>query len=137
MAELDRNSTMDSIFLLNLASRKTAYLAARQATLATNIANTNTPGFKAKDLVKFNDVLSQTQLKLASTDTNHIPLAGIGEAGGTGEIEQDGGFEVTESGNSVGIEQQMMKTGEVNREYALTTNIMKSFHAMLMASLKE
>ena len=128
---------MDSIFLLDLASRKTAYLAARQATLAGNVANVNTPGFKAKDLVKFTDVLSQTQLQLASTDPNHLPVASIGAAGGAGEIEQDGGFEVTESGNSVGTEQQMMKTGEVNREYALTTNIVKSFHAMLMASLKE
>ena len=52
---------MDSIFLLDLASRKTAYLAVRQATLAGNVANVNTPGFKAKDLVKFTDVLSQTQ----------------------------------------------------------------------------
>ena len=64
-------------------------------------------------------------------------MPGIGAAGGAGEVEQDGGFEVTESGNSVGTEQQMMKTGEVNREYALTTGIVKSFHAMLMASLKE
>ncbi len=128
---------MDSIFLLTLASRKSAYLAARQATLAGNVANVNTPGYKAKDLVKFNDVLSQTQLQLASTDPKHLPLASIGEAGGAAENEQDGGFEVTESGNSVGMEQQMMKTGEVNREYALTTNIVKSFHAMLMSSLKE
>jgi flagellar basal-body rod protein FlgB len=128
---------MDPIFLLNLASRKTAYLAARQATLANNVANINTPGFKAKDLVQFTDVLSQTQLQLASTDPNHLSVAGVGEAGGAGQTEQDSGFEETESGNSVDQESQMMKTGEVNREYALTTNIVKSFHAMLMASLRE
>ena len=128
---------MEPIFLTDLASRKSAYLAARQAVLASNVANTNTPGFKAKDLVPFSDVMSHTQLQIASTDAGHLPVSSVGESAGFGEKEQDGGFDVTETGNSVGIEQQMMKTGEINREYALTTNIVKSFHAMLMASLRE
>ena len=128
---------MDSVFLIDLASRKSAYLAARQAMLASNIANVNTPGFKAKDLVNFTDVLSQTNLQLVSTDPGHLAVGNISAAGDANPVEQDGGFDVTESGNTVGIEQQLMKTGEVNRDYALTTNIVKSFHAMLMASLRE
>ena len=52
------------------------------------------------------------------------------------EVVEDA-FDVTESGNTVGLEQQMIKSGEINRDYALTTNIVRSFHAMLMASLKE
>ena len=85
----------------------------------------------------FSDVMAQTQLQLASTDTGHLTASDAGGTGGIRDMEQDGGFDVTETGNSVGVEQQMMKTGEVNREYALTTNIVKSFHAMLMASLRE
>ena len=128
---------MEPIFLLDLASRKSAWLAARQATLAGNIANVNTPGYRTKEIASFSDVIDRTKLDLASTNVGHIALAGASEASARPKTGEDAGFEVTESGNSVGLEQEMLKAGEVNRDYAMTTNIVKSFHAMLMASLKE
>ena len=128
---------MEPIYLSELASRKTAWLAARQQTLAANIANVNTPGYRAKDVTSFGDVLARTHLDLASTSVGHLPITGAGEAGGAGMREDVQTVDVTESGNSVGVEQQMIKTNEVNRDYAMTTNIVKSFHAMLMASLRE
>ena len=128
---------MEPIFLLDLASRRSAWLASRQATLAGNIANVNTPGYKAKDLASFSDVIDRTKLELASTNINHIPLTGAGETSTQLRAGEDANFETTESGNSVNLEQEMLKAGEVNRDYAMTTNIVKSFHAMLMASLKE
>ncbi len=128
---------MDPIGLFSLASRKTAWLAARQATVATNIANANMPGYQAKDVASFNDVLAKTRLDIASTDAGHLRVDGPGsQDGAVPEVVEDG-FDVTESGNTVGLEQQMIKSGEINRDYALTTNIVRSFHAMLMASLKE
>ena len=128
---------MDTVGLFSLASRKTAWLAARQATVATNIANANMPGYQAKDVASFNDVLAKTRLDIASTDAGHLQLEGTASGGGAvAEVTEDP-FDVTESGNTVGLEQQMIKGGEINRDYALTTNIVRSFHAMLMASLKE
>ena len=127
---------MEPIQLFDIATRKSAWLAARQATLAGNVANANTPGYHAKDVAPFADVLARTQLELASTDGAHLSLAATGEAGGAGKAEEVNTFDVSESGNDVGIEGQMMKAGEVNRDYALTTNIVKSFHNMLLASLK-
>lgn len=127
---------MEPIFLLDLASRKTAWLAARQATVAQNIANANTPGYKAKDVAAFSDVMAQTRLDMVATNAGHLSFGGAGEVGATGQREQAEDFDVTESGNSVGLEQEMAKAGAVNREYALTTNLVKSFHSMLMAALK-
>ena len=43
---------------------------------------------------------------------------------------------VAPSGNSVSLEQELIKAGEVNRDYALNTSIVRSFHRMLMASVK-
>ena len=128
---------MEPIFLLDLASRKSAWLAARQATVAGNIANVNTPGYRTKELASFSDVVDRTKLDLASTNVGHIALTGVSQTSSQMKVGEDAGFETTESGNSVGIEQEMLKAGEVNRDYAMTTNIVKSFHAMLMASLKE
>ncbi len=128
---------MDPVNLLGLASRKTAWLAARQATVAANIANVSTPGYQAKDLASFNDVLAKTKLDLVSTDPRHLPVDGAGVSDGAVMQPGDDLTEVTESGNTVGLEQEMIKAGDINRDYALTTNVVKSFHAMLMASLKE
>jgi flagellar basal-body rod protein FlgB len=125
---------MQPIHLLDLASRKTAWLAARQAAVAGNIANANTPGYKAKDVAPFQDVLAQTRLDMVATNAAHLSVSGNTSAQSVSEQEDE--FEVTESGNSVGLEQEMARGGEVNREYALTTNLVKSFHSMLMSALK-
>jgi flagellar basal-body rod protein FlgB len=126
---------MEPIYLLDLASRKSGWLAARQATVASNISNANTPGYKAKDLAAFSEVLNTTQLSLVSTNPGHIAIGGpngVDEARATSNA-----WEVTETGNSVGVEEELLKAGEVNRDYSLTTNIVKSFHAMLMSVVKE
>ena len=128
---------MEPIQLLDLAARKSAWLAARQTTLAGNVANANTPGYRAKDIAPFVDVPAKTQLELSSTSGAHLTLAGTGGAAGAGTSEANNAFDVSETGNSVGVESEMLKAGEVNRDYAMTTNIVKTFHAMLMASLKE
>ena len=45
-------------------------------------------------------------------------------------------WETTDSGNTVSLENEMIKAGEVGRDYSLNTNIVKAFHAMLMQSVK-
>jgi flagellar basal-body rod protein FlgB len=50
---------------------------------------------------------------------------------------QDGNtWDVTHSGNSVSMEQELIKAGEVNRSFALNAGILKAFHRMLLASAK-
>ncbi len=126
---------MEPIYLLSLASRKSSWLAARQTTVASNIANANTPGYKAKDLAAFSEVLNKTQLNLVSTNSAHLA------PNGPGPLDQakdaTGAWDVTETGNSVGLEEELLKAGQVNGEYSLTTNIVKSFHSMLMSVVKE
>jgi flagellar basal-body rod protein FlgB len=43
---------------------------------------------------------------------------------------------VVHSGNSVNLEQEMMKAGDVNRAHALNVNIVRSFHQMLINAVK-
>jgi flagellar basal-body rod protein FlgB len=128
---------MDPVFFSNLASRKIAWLGARQATVAANIANQNTPGYQAKDVVPFQDVLQRTTLELSATNSAHMVKSGDGSAGAPTETDKPDEFEVTESGNSVGMEGEMNKASDINREYALATNLVKSFHSMLMSAVKE
>ena len=129
---------MQPIFLIDLAERKSAWLAARQAVVAGNVANANTPGYRPKDVSPFDETLAQTQLTLASTSPGHIEPPGAAGLGGGQVVEtrERDSFDAAENGNEVGVEGEMTKAGAINRDYALATDLLKSFHAMLMASLK-
>ena len=79
--------------------------------------------------------MAQTQLSLVSTSGNDLQTNEARELASAPREDSDN-LDVSESGNNVGIEQEMAHSGEINREYALSTNIVKSFHSLLMASLK-
>jgi flagellar basal-body rod protein FlgB len=51
-------------------------------------------------------------------------------------IENGKDIKVSASGNSVSVERELIKADEVNRAYALNTNVVKAFHKMLLMSVK-
>jgi flagellar basal-body rod protein FlgB len=122
------------VFLASLASSQAQWLAARQTTIASNVANANTPGYQVRDVTPFSAVLDNASVALASTNPAHIdPGAGLAP---TEKVSKSDSWEVFHSGNSVALEQEMMKAGEVNQGYALNTAIVKSFFRMVSMSAK-
>ncbi|QFU18198.1 flagellar basal body rod protein FlgB [Microvirga thermotolerans] len=125
---------MGDIYLFDVASRQAQWLSVRQATISSNIANANTPGFKAKDVEPFSKVFDRTHLTMAATSKAHL---GFDEASVRPEkVRKSESWDTVHSGNSVSIEQEMIKAGEINREYSLNTGIVKAFHRMLLASTR-
>jgi flagellar basal-body rod protein FlgB len=127
-------SLVGDTYIFALASRQARWLSVRQATVANNVANANTPGFRTMDVQPFVDVLSRTQLRMAATDGAHLGPGGL-EAASPG-LRPAESWGVTHSGNSVGIEQEMIKAGEVNQTMSMNTAVVRSFHRMLMAAAK-
>jgi flagellar basal-body rod protein FlgB len=124
---------MSDVSLMALATRKADWLAARQAVLAQNIANANTPAYHARDLAAFDDALSAARLEMVSTNPAHIP-ASEDAAAPFAIVTQDG--DATLNGNSVSLEKEMAKLGETNSQYALSVNLIKSYHKLSMMALK-
>jgi flagellar basal-body rod protein FlgB len=122
------------IHLFDLAAQQARWLSVSQAVIANNVANANTPGFQAQTVRPFADVLAKTQIEFASTNPNHLGLPAT-EEGALATSDQTA-WETTESGNSVSLEQEMIKAGDVRRDFSLNTNIVRAFHGMLMASVK-
>jgi flagellar basal-body rod protein FlgB len=122
------------VYLFDLASRQSQFLSVRQATIAGNVANANTPGFRAKDVVPFSEVLDRTQLGMAITNAKHMRLAG--SAAGAPEVREVRTDDVLPSGGTVNLEEEMIKAGEVSRDYSLNSGIVKSFHRMLMMCVR-
>lgn len=124
---------MEPVNLFSLASRKTNWLTVRQATIAQNVAHADTPGFRAKDVQPFGEVMDRTRLAMAATNARHLELDGSPR---TSRIKKAESWTLTHSGNSVSVEQELIKAGEVAREHSLTTSIVKSFHRMILMSVK-
>ncbi len=125
---------MSPIYLLELASQQAQWLSARQKITAANIANANTPEYKAMDIQPFADVLEHTQFAMAVTNGAHmLPESNDFTATRPAEVDT---WETTYSGNTVSLEQEMMKEGDINSSFTLNANIKRAFHQMLMLSVK-
>jgi len=125
---------MQPLYLFGLASRHSQWASVRQTAIAGNIANANTPGFKAVDTAAFDAVLNQTRLEMARTSESHLKLPSVGVPTRTTDAKDAWG--VNSSGNSVSIEQEMLKAAEVNSAFTLDNTIVRSFNRMILTSLK-
>ncbi|WP_343074000.1 flagellar basal body rod protein FlgB [Microvirga zambiensis] len=122
------------VYLFDLASRQSQWLAARQTTISGNVANANTPGYRARDVEPFADVLDKTKLTMAATNGGHIGFEpSRAEAA---KVKKSESWDTVYSKNSVSLEQELIKAGEVNRQHSLNTSIVKSFHRMLLSSVR-
>lgn len=125
---------MSVIHLFDIVSRHNRWLSVRQGTIAGNVANANTPGYKALDVEPFEKVLETTRLSMNSTHPAHMADAAAKVA--AVEVANASAWDVTHSGNNVSIEKELINAGEVNRAYRLNTSIAKAFHRMILASAK-
>jgi flagellar basal-body rod protein FlgB len=120
---------MQPVSLFELASQQARWLSVRQAAVAGNVANINTPGYQAVDVQPFQDLVSDGKLTVASTQPGHISFGATGDDFG---LAPDDSSAVSTSGNSVSVEDELVKAGEVRRGIELNTAVVKAFHRMVM-----
>ena len=124
---------MQGVQLFNLASQQARWLSARQAAIAGNIANANTPGYAAVDVEPFQKVLSRAAALPMATQAGHR----VGASGGDWSMQTDDtAVPLSPSGNGVVLEDELLKAGEVRRAFEMNTAIVKSFHRMLMMTVR-
>jgi flagellar basal-body rod protein FlgB len=125
---------MEPVNLFDLASKQAEWLAVRQTAVAGNIANANTPGYLANDVEPFEKVLDRTAVTLASTQAGHLGSADANGGFTVKPIDYDG--PPLPSRNTVVLENELMKAGEVRRSFELNTAIVKAFHTMMTMATK-
>jgi flagellar basal-body rod protein FlgB len=123
--------------LFSAITRKMNWLTSRQKVLAENVANVDTPQYKAADLrpLDFRNELAQAEGRLqpVSTDPRHLSgtvLASEGEEQPLADAE-----ERDISGNTVSLEDEMMKVSETMADYQLMTSLYKKQIGMLKEAL--
>lgn len=125
---------MESVNLFLLANQQSRWLSVRQAAIAGNIANVNTPGYGAADVEPFAKVLDGTRVALTATQAGHFGNGS--ESAGFAVHQDDPAKSAMPSENTVKLEDELVKAGEVRRAYELNTAIVKSFHRMMMMTTK-
>lgn len=106
----------------------------RQELLAANIANADTPGYKAHDLKPFAAAMRSTAAYgMTTTDPAHLTASA--HATTFSENPRVKGWETTPSGNNVLLEEEMIKAAESSREYDLASTLMRKHLTMMRATL--
>ncbi|MEM8949689.1 MAG: flagellar basal body rod protein FlgB [Pseudomonadota bacterium] len=133
------NPTNASLF--KLLSARMSWLTQRQAVLAQNIANADTPDYRPRDLREsdFRKLAEgfagrPTRLQVTRTAGNHL-LGGAGaRVGLAGEIQRMP-YETSPDGNAVVLEEQTAKAGKVALDHQLASNIYKKYVGMIKIAL--
>lgn len=127
---------MQPIQLFALASRQAEWLSVRQEVVATNIANANTPKFHAKDVSPFSAVLDETQVSMVRTHAGHMADSQYSQNISVRENDLENQIGIQESGNTVALAEELSKTGEIKRQYELSTSLVKTFHSMMLMTVR-
>ena len=118
------------IALFDLADKRLAWADQRQALLAQNIANANTPGWRSRDVAPFASALKGAGVALAQTDPKHIAGTGIAAAG---IIEDDNG--AAPDGNGVALERELSKVADTDAAHQLVTGLYRKYLAFFQTAL--
>ena len=133
---------MEPIGIFALAATQAEWLTVRQSVVANNIANVNTPGFRAQDVTPFDEVLAASSsgsatgnLNLVTTNSKHLSMGGTT----SGEVAQkeESGLAVSASGNSVAVAHELMKATEIRQDYDLNTGLVKALNKMMLLNVRK
>lgn len=128
---------LNRIPLFQMMTRRMGWLSDRQRVLAENIANSDTPGYQARDLrpLDFRRELAQSTARITPVATDARHLAARGGGAGDPRSERTRPTETTISGNAVTVEQEMMKAGETQNDYQLVTTLYRRHMGLLRSVL--
>jgi len=122
--------------LFDLLTKKMSYLNQKQAVIAENVANVDTPGYKQLALKQFTfgDTLKQVGASMSVTNTRHIIPASM--AGTNAQTFESKDTDVMPSGNTVDIEQQMAEVSKTSIDYQTMTAIYKKMTGLFKIAVK-
>ncbi len=118
--------------ILTIASSLSAHAMQRQALIAENVANADTPGYRAKDIPDFREsYLAASPFGMNRTREDHLATSGAPFTDGVGRQTA----QMSPNGNSVSLESEMVKAADTQREHNLALVVYGKSLDILRASL--
>ncbi len=126
--------------IIDFLKTKMKWHQARQHVLAANVANADTPRYRARELrpMEFGRVLKTHELSSLSTARTHQAhiKGGMISAGGPGfASDKRTDWEITPEGNAVVLEEQMMKVAKNQFDYQMASTVYSRSLGLLKTAL--
>lgn len=124
-----------NVGVLNLASDLASHAYRRQELIAQNIANADTPGYKARDLTKFSVSKDSfdASFGMRKTHPSHFGTDRSSNSSETIRSTMLGGE--SPNGNSVALEDQLVRSAEVQHQHEMALGIYQKSLAILRLGL--
>ncbi|MGB7262954.1 MAG: FlgB family protein [Albidovulum sp.] len=120
--------------VLTLASSLAAHAASRQSAITQNVANADTPGYRAKDVADFATTYqAQDGNGLRQTRSGHIGSTPSQTRFAASDRIELG--TLSPNGNSVSLETEMVKAAEVRHDHDMALAVYSKSLGILRASL--
>ncbi len=124
--------------VLNMLRQRMLWLSERQNVLAENVANANTPGYGAQDVrpLDFAEMLKEADASNGMRVTHAMHIQG-GKGRGSGAFEHidSPDSEASANGNSVVLEEQMIKVSDTQMDYASATSLYRKALGLLRTAV--
>lgn len=121
----------EKLEITRMAQSLAAHSGARMAVIAQNVANADTPGYKAKDLPGFAEVFATDDSHMRATRAGHLTAASMAAMPAA---ETANGREAP-NGNSVSLEGEMVKSVEARQNHDMALAIYRATSDVIRASL--
>ena len=120
--------------ILRMAHALAANASSRQALIAQNTANADTPGYKALDIKPFSEIFTRSgNFEPRATRLGHLGPAAADPANRIIESSIFGAE--SPNGNTVSLEDQMIRATEVRRQYDLALGVYRKSMDILRLGL--
>ena len=116
--------------VMRMAQAMATHAGQRQSVVAQNVAHANTPGYRARDLPDFSDIFQSSGVDLRRTRAGHWAASNADNA-----HLIDAPNNQKPNGNTVSIESQMVKAGEIRHQHDLALAIYKASLDILRLSV--
>jgi flagellar basal-body rod protein FlgB len=121
----------EKLELTRMAQSLAAHSGARMAVIAENVANADTPGYKARDMPAFAAVFQEAGGGMRATRPGHLAVASP-DAMPRPDVVR--GHEAP-NGNSVSLEAEMVKSVEARQSHEMALAIYRATSDVIRASL--
>ncbi|WP_206611547.1 FlgB family protein [Falsirhodobacter deserti] len=118
----------ESLKIVKMAHALADHAGSRQVLVSRNIANADTPGFKALDMGSFADSFREAGAMRATR------AAHVGGSQGQAQIVQSP-LGADPNGNTVSLDQEMVRAAQIRQEHDLALSIYRASSDILRASL--
>lgn len=113
-----------------LAEARLRWLDARQRVLAHNVANADTPGYRASDLRPFAQALAGAQGAMAQTDARHLAPRR------DSRVQQERrAADRSMDGNGVALDREAMRIADTETAHALAVGLHRRYLGMFRTAL--